>query len=144
MFFIDKLYSTVGCHPTRCNEFDEFAEGPEGYIEALKDLILTNKDKIVAIGECGLDYDRLNFCKVEVQKKYLESQLDLCEAIGHDLPLFLHCRAASQDLIEILKRRGADGSDKLASKGVIHSFDGTLEEAKAFIDLGYDIGLNGW
>ena len=103
-------------------------------------MIEANKDKIVAIGECGLDYDRLNFCAAEVQKKYLESQLDLCEAI-RDLPLFLHCRAAAQDLIEILKRRG---SDKLASKGVIHSFDGTLEEAKAFIDLGYDIGLNGW
>merc|ERR1719367_586853 len=52
----DKLYATVGCHPTRCNEFVEFAEGPEGYIEALKALIETNKDKIVAIGECGLDY----------------------------------------------------------------------------------------
>ena len=129
----------MGCHPTRCNEFDEFPEGPEGYIATLKALIESNQDKIVAIGECGLDYDRLNFCAAEVQNKYLESQLDLCEALGN-LPLFLHCRAAASDLIEILQRKG----DKLASKGVVHSFDGTLEEAKAFIELGYDIGINGW
>lgn len=67
--FSDKLYATVGCHPTRCNEFNEFSSGPEGYISALKDLIETNKDKVVAIGECGLDYDRINFCSAEVQKK---------------------------------------------------------------------------
>ena len=65
----DKLFATVGCHPTRCNEFDEFSEGPEGYLSQLKDLIETNKEKVVAIGECGLDNDRINFCDPIVQKK---------------------------------------------------------------------------
>ena len=65
--------------------------------------------------------------------------MELCEALEH-FPLFLHCRAAAQDMIGILKRKG----DKLPAKGVIHSFDGTAEEAQAFIDLGYDIGINGW
>ena len=105
----------------------------------LKGLIETNKDKVVAIGECGLDYDRLNFCQADVQKKYFEAQLDLSGLF--ELPLFLHCRAAATDMLDILKKN----QDKLcSSKGVVHSFDGTLEEAQAFIDLGYSIGLNGW
>ena len=64
-----RLYATVGCHPTQCNEFDEFSEGPEGYLCQLKELIETNKEKVVAIGECGLDNDRINFCDTIVQKK---------------------------------------------------------------------------
>jgi len=135
----DQLYTTIGCHPTRCNEFDQFEEGgAEGYLTKLKGLIETNKDKVVAIGECGLDYDRLNFCQADVQKKYFEAQLDLSGLF--ELPLFLHCRAAATDMLDILKKN----QDKLcSSKGVVHSFDGTLEEAQAFIDLGYSIGLNG-
>ena len=54
--------------------------------------------------------------------------------------MFLHCRAAAKDMLEILKKN----QDILERKGVVHSFDGTLDEAKAFIDLGYAIGINGW
>ena len=57
---------------------------------------------MVAIGEFGLDYDRTKFCDKEVQQIYFEKQLDLCEATG--LPLFLHCRTAAQDLVEILSK----------------------------------------
>lgn len=47
---------TVGCHPTRCSEFDSHADGPEGYFNALRSMleIPEAKGKIVAIGECGL------------------------------------------------------------------------------------------
>ena len=59
-----------------------------------------------------------------MQKKYFEAQLELSGSF--QLPLFLHCRAAASDMLEILKRN----QDKLSpSKGVVHSFDGTLEEA---------------
>ena len=101
-------------------------------------MIEANKEKIVAIGECGLDYDRLNFCPAETQKKYFEAQLDLSQATK--LPLFLHCRAAANDLLEILKAN----QDKLEAKGVVHSFDGSLEQAQEFINLGFFIGINGW
>lgn len=53
-----------------------------------------------------------------------------------NLPLFLHCRNAAKDLYNILKKH-------TELKGVVHSFDGTAEEAKLFIDLGLYIGLNG-
>lgn len=58
----------------------------------------------MALGEFGLDYDRTQFCPVEVQKKYFEKQLELC-AIAPKLPLFLHLRGAlaCDDFVEILK-----------------------------------------
>ncbi|KRT82833.1 hypothetical protein AMK59_3356, partial [Oryctes borbonicus] len=129
----DRLYSTVGCHPTRCLEFEENSTLPSEYVEQLKTIIRRGKNKIVAIGECGLDYDRVQFCPVDVQKKYFELQLSLSEEFR--LPLFLHCRNAAGDLYEILC--------KYNLRGVVHSFDGTIEEAKKFIELGYYIGLNG-
>ena len=68
-FDVERLYATVGCHPTRCNEFEEFEPGPESYMDRLLTLINKNHSKVVAVGECGLDYDRLNFCDKDVQKK---------------------------------------------------------------------------
>ncbi|GLG96538.1 Deoxyribonuclease TATDN1 [Gryllus bimaculatus] len=131
----ENLYSTVGCHPTRCNEFTESGE-PENYLQSLSKLIEENKDKVVAVGECGLDYDRLHFCSKDVQKTYFEEQLKLVGKFK--LPLFLHCRNAAPDLIEILEKH----KDNLCG-GVIHSFDGTKEEADKFLDMEYYIGLNG-
>jgi TatD DNase family protein len=95
LFVLDFLYTTVGCHPTRCGEFvrpetDEEISANEvtsestslvggtlyyslnlyvQYLTNLADLVRENLDKVVAIGECGLDYDRLNFCSMDVQKR---------------------------------------------------------------------------
>lgn len=62
-------------------------------------------------------------------------QLEL--SASSSLPLFLHCRNAAVDLAEILSRYPN-------IRGVIHSFDGTSDEAKRFIDMNFYIGLNGW
>jgi len=129
------LFATVGCHPTRCNEFDE--NGPDEYFNNLLKLINENTDQVVAVGEFGLDYDRTKFCTPEVQKKYFEKQLDLCQAT--QLPLFLHCRAAAQDFVHIL----SENIEKVSSGGVVHSFDGTAEERDRILDLGFYIGING-
>lgn len=67
--------------------------------------------------------------------RYFEVQLQLSQKLN--LPVFLHCRNAAQDLYEILSKYSG-------LKGVVHSFDGSSSEAKQFIDLGYFIGLNGW
>ncbi|XP_075981081.1 deoxyribonuclease TATDN1 [Anticarsia gemmatalis] len=126
-----RLFATVGCHPTRCNEF---VENPESYLQDLRTLITENRNKVVALGECGLDYDRLNFCSKEVQLKYFEYQLQLCSEFG--LPLFLHCRGAADDLVQVLSR-----APKAA--GVVHSFDGTEQNLRDILDLGMHIGING-
>jgi len=132
----EDLYATVGCHPTRCNEFDG-EDGAEAYFEKLLELIKENKSSVVAVGEFGLDYDRVKFCDKEVQMKYFVKQLDLCSATG--LPLFLHCRNAAEDLVKVL----AANKERLAAGGVVHSFDGTEEERDAILELGFYIGING-
>ncbi|PWN50645.1 hypothetical protein IE53DRAFT_395025 [Violaceomyces palustris] len=161
----DDLYITTGCHPTRSGEFESYKGGAEAYLEALAGTIEEHrfdgkgKGKVVAVGECGLDYDRLHFAPAVTQKKYFEIQLQL--AIRFGLPLFLHSRAAHTDFVSILKPRiqeihasvqssparlqsyskDRDDSSKLA--GVVHSFTGTVAEAKELLDLGLFIGING-
>ncbi|XP_061721005.1 deoxyribonuclease TATDN1 isoform X2 [Cydia pomonella] len=128
-----RLFSTVGCHPTRCTEF---VQDPQAYLDDLRALIAANKDKVVAIGECGLDYERLHFCDKDVQVKYFEYQLQLSKEFH--LPLFLHCRAAADDLVDILHRN----QDSVVS-GVVHSFDGTEQALEKILALGMYIGING-
>lgn len=153
----------MGCHPTRCNEFES---NPEEYLNHLKNLCNLNTKKVVAIGECGLDYDRLHFCQKDTQKKlvylffsqiqiiiiyqllivilygiyfdrFFEYQLRLCSDIK--LPLFLHCRAAWDDFFDILSKHSSQ-----LNGGVVHSFDGSVENMKRAVEMGFYIGINGW
>ncbi|KAK7468712.1 hypothetical protein VKT23_003215 [Stygiomarasmius scandens] len=141
------LYATVGCHPTRSAEFDKFEGGPEAYLQALDELVkgnLTGKGRAVAIGECGLDYDRLHFAGSEVQKQHFRSQLALAKK--YHLPLFLHSRAAHTDLVNILREEGfgEDGGKAVGGKGgVVHSFTGSVDELNELMDMGFYIGVNG-
>ncbi|TYJ37837.1 hypothetical protein E1A91_A05G403200v1 [Gossypium mustelinum] len=106
-----RLFCTVGVHPTRC--------------------------KVVAIGECGLDYDRLHFCPPEVQKKYFEKQFEL--AYATKLPMFLHMRAAAEDFCEIMERN----INKFTG-GVTHSFTGSAEDRDKLLSFhNMYIGVNG-
>ncbi len=67
MYFIENLYTTCGYHPTRCNEFNE--SNKNEILNQMIELCRKNSDKIVAIGEFGLDYERTQFCDIDQQKR---------------------------------------------------------------------------
>ena len=134
-----RLRATCGVHPTRCGAFDADVDGADGHLEKLRAVAMdgTTDGTIVAIGELGLDYDRLEFCDAETQKRMFEKQFALSEATG--LPLFLHMRAAREDFLEIIAR-----NRHRFTEGVVHSFTGSAEDARAVLAVdGLHIGVNG-
>lgn len=132
-----QLYCTVGVHPTRSMEFEDASNADENLEELLALVKDGMTDGVVAsVGEIGLDYDRLEFCPKDIQRKHFVRQLQLSEKSG--LPLFLHNRNVGEDLYNILVQH-----KNTWKSGVVHSFDDSLELAKKFIDLGLYIGLNG-
>lgn len=66
-FVLEKLYCTVGCSALNTNEFNE--QGPEEYFRGLKDLCMNNRRKVVALGECGLDFDNVDVVDAITQLK---------------------------------------------------------------------------
>lgn len=120
----DTMYGALGIHP----------ESVETYQESDITFIKNNleNDRIIAIGEIGLDYHYTKENKEE-QKKLLEVQLSIAEK--HNLPVIIHSREATEDTINILK--------KYNLKGVIHSFSGSYETAQIYIKMGYLLGING-
>ena len=118
------MYCAIGLHPE--NDLDE--------IDNVMALIIKNKDnpKMVAIGEIGLDYYYTKENKEE-QIEVLCKQLELAEKLN--LPIIIHSREATGDMLSILK--------KYDVKGVIHCFNGSVEVAKEYIKLGYKLGING-
>ncbi|KAJ7099625.1 hypothetical protein C8R43DRAFT_1048592 [Mycena crocata] len=141
------FFCTIGCHPTRSAEFDKFQGGPDAYLLALDELVANNLQgigRVVAIGECGLDYDRLHFASTEVQQRHFRSQLSLAKK--YHLPLFLHSRAAHADFVKILCEEGfgEDGGRAVGGRsGVVHSFTGSSEELIQLMDMGFYISVNG-
>jgi TatD DNase family protein len=93
-------------------------------------------NKCVAIGECGLDYDRLHFAPKHIQLKHFERHFQLTEQFN--LPLFLHDRNTGQEFLEIIKK-----NRHRFTGGVVHSFTGSIELMKQYLDLGLFIGING-
>ena len=91
-----------------------------------------NKDKVIAIGEIGLDYYYTKDNK-EKQIELFELQLQLAEK--YNMPVIVHSREATKDTIDILKKYNV--------RGTIHSFSGSIETAKEYIKMGFLIGVNG-
>ena len=95
---------------------------------------LLKNPKVVAIGECGLDYFRIEPSSIDTQKKIFIEQIELANETNK--PLMLHIRNAYEDSLEILKRHAK-------VKGNVHFFAGKWEEAKAFLDFGFTLSFTG-
>lgn len=155
-----KVFGTVGVHPTRCAEiFAEPCSSSENgwrlkseqeqsqIIDQLKRVINQGKTSgnIVAVGEFGLDYARLQFSPKEIQKIGCRKQLEM--AIETKLPLYLHNRDSGDDLYDVLLEyrdrlvisQGGDGN----IRGIVHSFDEGIDIANKLMSLGLHIGING-
>ena len=84
--FSDYLHCTVGCHPTRCGEFEKDGQNPEEYFDQLVTLARENKGKVVAVGECGLGVVHIFLCS---PFHTLDSQLYLSQADGQLINVFI-------------------------------------------------------
>lgn len=124
------LYGAVGIHPDHAAELNE-----EMFEEISR---LAENEKIVAIGEIGLDY-YWDTSPHDVQKIWFERQLTL--ALEKDLPVVIHSREATQETLEIMRRFYKESGGKL--RGVIHCFSGSAEIAKEYTDMGFYIGVGG-
>lgn len=123
-----KLWCTAGIHPHNAKDFDGST------IHTLRKLAAT--PEVVAIGECGLDYNR-NFSDPEAQRRCFEAQVELaCEL---EMPLFLHERDAIADQLEILGRHRTR-----IPKAVAHCFTGSADNLRAYLELDIYIGITGW
>ena len=128
--FLDKypdVFVSLGFHP---EDADNITDKD---LQCL-DEVLVSSSRIVAVGEIGLDYYWRKDNK-EKQRDLFQKQLDL--AVKHQMPVVIHCRDAIQELYDILSQY------KGKVKGVIHCFSGSYEMARAFIELGFVLGIGG-
>lgn len=123
----DFIYGTVGVHPSETEELNEEKT------ERIKEL--AKRDKIVAIGEIGLDYYYPEPSH-DIQKKWFLKQLEIAKEL--DMPVIIHSRDAAADTLEILKSDAAKGL-----RGVIHCYSYSKEMAMEFEKLGYYFGIGG-
>ena len=120
----DCIYAAVGFHAHEADEATEYD------LEKIKKLY--ENEKVVAVGEIGLDY-HYDFSPREIQLEIFEKQLALAAEL--DLPVIVHDREAHEDTMNLLK--------KYRPKGVVHCFSGSAEMAKEIVKLGMYIGIGG-
>jgi TatD DNase family protein len=123
-----QLCCTAGVHPHNASSVDAHTRGELGN--------LARAPEVVAIGECGLDYDR-DFSPRPQQRAAFEAQLEL--AAERQKPVFLHQRSAHDDFERILR----NARPKLTG-GVVHCFTGDARELDCYLELGLCIGITGF
>jgi len=148
------VYAAIGLHPIHLNaglvkmklDQEEVAfNSREEEFDYKKYKELAENEKVVAVGEIGLDYyykpktkRKLELFK-EKQREALLKQLNLAEELN--LPVIFHCRMAHEDLLEILNYKLKAINYKL--RGVMHGFVGTTEQLQKYLKMGFYIGFNG-
>ncbi|MDO5027913.1 MAG: TatD family hydrolase [Bacillota bacterium] len=126
----DNVYAIVGIHPLDADEFSQ---------EALEKIqAMTKKEKVVAIGEIGLDNHYDDSPSPEDQEKAFRAQLDL--AVDLDLPVVIHTREADQKTFDILKAYKEKYQNFSA---LLHCYSGSVELMREYMKLGFYISLGG-
>lgn len=121
------IYAAVGCHPHDSKYMNDET------MNIFRDLAKSNK--VIGIGEIGLDYYYDNSDR-ETQKKWFREQIRLAKKL--DLPYIVHDRDAHEDVLRIMKEEHYDGA-----RGIIHCYSGSAEMAWEFIKLGFYISFAG-
>jgi TatD DNase family protein len=122
------VYATVGIHPHDAKDYD----APK------HDALLTEwakKEKVVAIGEIGLDY-HYDYSPRDVQQEVFIRQLIIAKAV--ELPIVIHNRESMEDMVRILKEYFVPEYG-----GIMHSYSGSVEMAKVFLDMGFHLSISG-
>lgn len=122
------LYSTAGTHPHQASQWDDTS--------ADKLRVLAQAAEVVAIGECGLDYNR-DFSPRAKQREAFRAQLAL--AVELKLPVLMHERDAHGDFLAILKEYRSGLTNAL-----LHCFTGNRESMEAYLELDLHLGITGW
>lgn len=122
------LFATAGVHPHHAVEYTAECDAEMRALLA--------HDEVVAVGECGLDYYR-DFSPRPAQRRAFEMQLQVAADTGK--PLFLHQRDAHDDFVAIMRQ-----FDGRLGPCVVHCFTGSREEAFAYLDRDWHIGITGW
>jgi len=119
------IWASAGVHP------HDAKDAPGNLVNRIRELMV--HEKMVAVGEMGLDYFR-NISDQETQQKVFRKQMSIAQDL--DMPVIFHNRNADEDVLTIL-------SEFPNLRGVAHCFSSTLETAEKFIDLGYYISFSG-
>jgi len=126
--FPGQVYATAGIHPHDAKTFDQ---------DSLSNLRrLAAENEVVAIGECGLDFNR-DFSPRPMQIMAFEAQLQLAAQL--QMPVVMHQRDAHDSFIDLLSKHRAS-----LCNAVVHCFTGTRQELKDYLDLDLHIGVTGW
>ena len=129
----EEIYACIGVHPVTPLPTLPLVRGGQGWGELIR------HPKVVAIGECGLDFFHADKEKdYERQKKFFLDQVEF--ALKHDKPLMIHARNAYEELLEILEPLGSRTS-KL--RGNVHFFAGDIPTAKRFLNIGFTLSFTG-
>ena len=140
----ENIYACIGLHPAD--------DTGEVFNEEEFEKLATQK-KVVAVGECGLDYGRVlpadlrgldadnADLNTKKQKQKIEFEKQINFAVKFDLPLMLHIRNAHEDVLNILKEKKKEFGEKL--RGDVHFFSGGIVEAKQYLELGFTMSFTG-
>ncbi len=140
----DNVYATIGLHPIHTSKSyhdqKELGEGGKEFTSRGEDFDMSayrelgQSPRVIAVGECGLDYYRVDKSTKDIQVEAFVEQIELANELGK--PLMLHIRNAYDDALEVIKAHAK-------VRGDVHFFAGDWNTAKKFLDIGFTLSFTG-